>query len=118
MVPGSSNRPVRTLPIGPTEHDEVPHRDPSMTRADDLTRICEALRRVRDVLKPFLSGSLMVERKANGDPVTEADHTVNEVLLNTLPLNGDGWLSEETVDDERRLSCNRVWIVDPLDGTK
>jgi myo-inositol-1(or 4)-monophosphatase len=30
----------------------------------------------------------------------------------------DGWLSEETVDTEERLNRDRVWIVDPLDGTK
>ena len=30
----------------------------------------------------------------------------------------DGFLSEEAVDDLSRLDCSRVWIVDPLDGTK
>ena len=29
-----------------------------------------------------------------------------------------GWLSEETVDDPARLACHRVWVVDPIDGTR
>ena len=34
------------------------------------------------------------------------------------PFPEYGWLSEETVDNDARLKCRRVWIVDPLDGTK
>lgn len=51
-------------------------------------------------------------------PVTEADHQVNRVLREALVRDGEGWLSEETVDDRERLGKRRVWIVDPLDGTK
>src|SRR5262249_12978718 len=29
-----------------------------------------------------------------------------------------GWLSEETEDNHTRLSANRIWIVDPIDGTR
>lgn len=36
-----------------------------------------------------------------------------------LPLrDGEGWLSEESVDDYTRLDKSRVWAVDPLDGTR
>lgn len=58
--------------------------------------------------------------KANNDPLTEADllanHILKSQLLNRFPH--DGWLSEETVDDANRLTCQRTWIVDPIDGTK
>ena len=50
-------------------------------------------------------------------PVTEADHTINRVLREMLPREGEGWLSEESVDDLGRLQKSRLWIVDPLDGT-
>jgi myo-inositol-1(or 4)-monophosphatase len=40
------------------------------------------------------------------------------VLRKTLLREGEGWLSEESVDDLSRLDCQRVWIVDPLDGTR
>jgi len=63
-------------------------------------------------------GETAARRKAGGDPVTEADLAVDRVLRELLPRDGEGWLSEETVDDDRRLSCRRVWVVDPVDGTK
>jgi myo-inositol-1(or 4)-monophosphatase len=39
------------------------------------------------------------------------------VLFEALVRPGEGWLSEETVDDLARLSLKHVWVVDPLDGT-
>jgi len=51
-------------------------------------------------------------------PVTEADLLVNRVLREVLLQDGEGWLSEESVDDFRRLNKHRVWVVDPLDGTR
>lgn len=52
------------------------------------------------------------------DPVTEADRAVDAVLCQNLLRDGEGWLSEETADDPSRLDRERVWIVDPLDGTR
>ena len=46
----------------------------------------------------------------------EADRLLKETLMQAFPE--DGWLSEETRTDHRRLTCSRVWIVDPLDGTR
>ena len=89
-----------------------------MSRADDLERIGEALRRAADVLARFTSGEIAHRVKSSGDPVTEADEAVDEALRSRLPQPGEGWLSEETVDDPSRVDCVRTWIVDPLDGTK
>jgi len=89
-----------------------------LSRADDLERIGEALRRAADVLARFTPGEIAYRVKAKGDPVTEADEAVDAALRSTLPLPGEGWLSEETADDPSRLDCARTWIVDPLDGTK
>ncbi|RMF88963.1 MAG: 3'(2'),5'-bisphosphate nucleotidase CysQ, partial [Nitrospinota bacterium] len=59
-------------------------------------------------------------RKSNQDPVTTADFTANRILKEMLldPFPGYGWLSEETRDNPERLGRRRVWIVDPIDGTK
>lgn len=59
-------------------------------------------------------------QKPNCGPVTEADLLANAILREHLMglFPEDGWLSEETVDDKRRLDRERVWIVDPIDGTK
>jgi 3'(2'), 5'-bisphosphate nucleotidase len=58
--------------------------------------------------------------KEGGSPVSAADHASNDVILAALrdAFPGDAILSEETKDSPERLSSERVWIVDPLDGTK
>jgi myo-inositol-1(or 4)-monophosphatase len=57
--------------------------------------------------------------KSKGNPVTEIDLEVNvhlhERLLEARP--GYGWLSEESADDDERLSKKHVFIIDPIDGT-
>ena len=89
-----------------------------MGREADLRRIGDALVRARAIFEEYQPGAVEHRRKAGGDPVTEADLRVNQVLHECLPAPGDGWLSEETADDPTRLACRRVWVVDPLDGTR
>jgi len=85
---------------------------------DGLARIRAALVRAVETLRQFDPGRLEVVRKAAGDPVTDADRAVDDLLKRVLPREGEGWLSEETADDPERLSLRRVWVVDPLDGTR
>ena len=89
-----------------------------MTLRDDLQRISAVLAAATTLMARFTPGAVQVERKAGGDPVTEADRVVNDLLRARLPQADDGWLSEESVDDRTRLGARRVWVVDPLDGTK
>jgi myo-inositol-1(or 4)-monophosphatase len=62
----------------------------------------------------------VVRTKADDSPVTEADHAADRLLHHHLmgEFPDDGWLSEETADTDARLARERVWIVDPLDGTR
>jgi myo-inositol-1(or 4)-monophosphatase len=89
-----------------------------VSEAPILARIEEALRASAKVFADYEPGDVAAEKKAGGDPVTEADNAVNDVLHRLLPRDDEGWLSEETTDDLRRLEARRVWVVDPLDGTK
>jgi len=89
-----------------------------MGREEDLERIRAGLERARSILSRFTAGEVEHRVKQGDDPVTEADLQVNDALRECLPREGEGWLSEETADDPRRLECERVWIVDPLDGTR
>lgn len=89
-----------------------------MTRHDDLERIESGLDAALKALAPFTPGEIASEFKTGSDPVTAADLAVDQALADLLPREGEGWLSEETVDDAARLSCHRVWIVDPIDGTR
>ena len=59
-----------------------------------------------------------VQDKDDNSPVTEADLKSNEILLEALKKYNYGILSEEGVPDLSRLKAERVWIIDPLDGTK
>ena len=86
--------------------------------SETLERIHTALEAARAVLNRFTPGAIEAEYKAGHDPVTEADRAVNAVLHKMLLRDGEGWLSEETVDDFTRLDKPRVWVVDPLDGTR
>jgi myo-inositol-1(or 4)-monophosphatase len=81
-------------------------------------RIEEALKAAVVALAPHVPGKVNVEYKKGDDPVTEADRAVNHVLQQMLLRDGEGWFSEETVDDFDRLGKEKVWIVDPLDGTR
>ena len=58
--------------------------------------------------------------KGASSPVSEADIAVNDLLEKRLrsATPDYGWLSEESADDEQRLEKSRVWIVDPIDGTR
>ncbi len=89
-----------------------------MPAPDDLGRIAAALDAARAALRPFTPGAVEFRLKSADNPVTAADHAVNEVLRSALVREGEAWLSEETADEPSRLTCRRVWVVDPLDGTK
>ena len=90
-----------------------------MPRADDVARIRQALVAAAEAIRPFVPGEVAFEIKAHrGDPLTEADLAANRALHQILPRDGEGWLSEESVDDPVRLERERVWVVDPIDGTR
>jgi myo-inositol-1(or 4)-monophosphatase len=89
----------------------------SYSNAETLDRIHSALETARVVLSRFTSG-IEAEYKTRHDPVTEADKAVDAALRQELLREGEGWLSEESVDDFTRLEKSRVWVVDPLDGTR
>lgn len=71
------------------------------------------------ILKLSASG-FSVTHKVNNDLLTQADLLANDILKHhlTKQFPADGWLSEESADDLARIQCQRVWVVDPIDGTK
>lgn len=85
---------------------------------DALKRIEKALKAAAEAMKAFDAGQIEHTQKSGGDPVTEADLLLDQLLKEHLLRPDEGWLSEETRDDLTRLEKQRVWIVDPLDGTR
>ncbi len=71
-------------------------------------------------LRYFNDGVERWTKSHDGSPVSEADIAVDRLLHDRLlAARPDyGWLSEETEDDPARLAKRRVWIVDPIDGTR
>ncbi len=61
-----------------------------------------------------------VEKADDKGPLTEADLKANQILIDTISaaFPDDAILSEETVDDPKRVENRRAWIIDPLDGTR
>lgn len=72
------------------------------------------------LMKYFSNSNKQVQYKSLNNPVTIADYEADQYLSDFIggEFPNDGWLSEETVDTDERLNKSRVWIVDPLDGTK
>ena len=72
------------------------------------------------IILNYYKSDYEIKDKGYHNPVTTADNAADtrlkEILTETRPEYG--WLSEETVDSHKRLKKERVWIVDPLDGTK
>ena len=68
----------------------------------------------------FRGGRLIVDSKAGDEPVTNADHAANTLIVTRLreAFPDDVILSEEIPDDGSRLGQSRVWMVDPIDGTR
>jgi len=65
-----------------------------------LERIQEALQAAVQAISPFVSGIVNADLKSEGrGPVTEADRASNRALRNVLLQDGEGWLSEESVDN-------------------
>ncbi|MGD9810423.1 MAG: 3'(2'),5'-bisphosphate nucleotidase CysQ [Sphingobium sp.] len=58
--------------------------------------------------------------KEPGHPVCDADIEVDGMLRDALTriVPDAAWLSEETADNDIRLTSDRLWIVDPIDGTR
>ncbi|HTU41381.1 MAG TPA: 3'(2'),5'-bisphosphate nucleotidase CysQ [Candidatus Aquilonibacter sp.] len=86
--------------------------------AQILERIHAAIEASRPVFARFTPGAIETEYKVGHDPVTEADRALDAALRKELLREDEGWLSEESVDDPVRLQHSRVWVVDPLDGTR
>jgi myo-inositol-1(or 4)-monophosphatase len=89
--------------------------------ARDLALLTDAAREAgRIALRFWRRDPKVWDKGGEHGPVSEADLAVNDMLkLMLLAARPDyGWLSEETPDGPARLSCDNVFIIDPIDGTR
>lgn len=87
----------------------------------DLDLLLRAAKEAGEIaLSHFGADPKIWEKDDNAGPVTEADLAVNAHLQSALTsAHPDfGWLSEETEDGSERLAKDKLFIVDPIDGTR
>ena len=92
---------------------------PSLDRELEVAvRAARAAGRV--ILEHYADPELGARVKPDQSPVTVADEAADQLILGELraACPGDAILSEESPDDPIRFSRSRLWIVDPLDGTR
>jgi len=97
-------RLVNELPVSPAR------------RAEALAAVTGVLEGGRAAMEHYGARDLAVDREGAG-PVTEADRASNRAILDAL--EGDGpILSEESTRSAEVVGAARLWVVDPLDGTR
>ena len=90
----------------------------------ELETAVKIAREAGGIINEFYALEIVAEEKYGIDnlsePVTIADRTASNTIVKNLreAFPNDGILSEEEPDTAERLSKNRVWIIDPLDGTR
>ena len=104
-----------TLPTG----ENVDRTTPFQYRKE-LIAAEQAAHDAGDAVMRLFKGKFDVREKSKNNPVTTADLEANRIIHEKVQecFPADGWLSEEDQDNSRRLALSRVWVVDPIDGTK
>ena len=92
---------------------------PAPDASDDLRLLEDVTREAGRIALKFYGGDYKRWSKEGGSPVTEADLAVNKFLHDRLTAARPdyGWLSEESADNPARLTRDKVFVIDPIDGT-
>ncbi len=95
----------------------LPVTDPT---AEEIAVLTDAVAEAGALVLTYFGHSPETWDKPGEGPVSEADLAANDLLQSRLmgAFPDHGWLSEESADDPARLSRSRVWIIDPIDGTR
>jgi 3'(2'), 5'-bisphosphate nucleotidase len=93
--------------------DNLPFSNPLSEAHVALDAAKKASRAVMSVYEEEFTSHL----KDDDSPITKADLQSNEIIKQILSVSGHHILSEEDADDVSRISQEKIWIVDPLDGT-
>ncbi|WP_022698327.1 3'(2'),5'-bisphosphate nucleotidase CysQ [Euryhalocaulis caribicus] len=93
-----------------------------MSAGEDLALLKQAALAAGAAAMPWFEGDkdMKVRQKGDEGPVTAADLAVNDLLKERLlgARPDYAWLSEESAEDPARHSARRVFIIDPIDGTR
>ena len=93
--------------------DELPFK----SSLPELGKIIDGIIKAGEKILEIYETDFSTEKKDDGSPITQADIESNKILKEVLGQTGITILSEEDADNKKRLLENKVWIIDPLDGT-
>ena len=90
---------------------------PFKSTIPELGKIIDGIEKAGEKILEIYETDFSTEKKDDDSPITQADIESNKILKEVLGETGITILSEEDEDDKKRLSEEKVWIIDPLDGT-
>ena len=90
---------------------------PFDSKVPELEKIIDGMVKAGEKILEIYETDFSTEKKEDDSPITQADIESNKILKEVLGETGITILSEEDTDDKKRLSEEKVWIIDPLDGT-
>ena len=93
-------------------------RLPVSSKISQLETIIDAITKAGDKILEIYESDFQVEKKDDNSPITKADLESNKIIKESLLQTRIPILSEEDADDKSRMDSDKVWIVDPLDGTQ
>ena len=91
---------------------------PVSSKISQLETIIDAITKAGDKILEIYESDFQVEKKDDNSPITKADLESNKIIKESLLQTRIPILSEEDADDKSRMDSDKVWIVDPLDGTQ
>ncbi len=94
-------------------NSEIPITNPFPETHLAIQAALEAGKKVMNVYNQEFSSTL----KNDNEPLTEADIKSNQIIQKIISDLGHTILSEESVDEKKRVDSKKIWIIDPLDGT-
>jgi len=90
---------------------------PFKSSLPELGKIINGMVKAGEKVLEIYETDFSTEKKDDDSPITQADIESNKILKEVLGETGITILSEEDEDDKKRLSEDKIWIIDPLDGT-
>ena len=91
---------------------------PISSKIPDLETIIDAVTNAGEKILEIYKDDFQVGKKDDNSPITQADLESNKIIKESLLRTKIPILSEEDTDDKSRVASDKIWIVDPLDGTQ
>ena len=91
---------------------------PVSSKIPDLETIFDAVTNAGEKILEIYKDDFQVGKKDDNSPITQADLESNKIIKESLLRTKIPILSEEDTDDKSRVASDKIWIVDPLDGTQ